>query len=160
MGQSQYISLPQSDQDSGSVEPARHVHTKPKSTSWRAIATATSLLLLLSVTANLYFLHRQYISWGLINQLPSKYAGLRRDVPVEIVRHDDFDSPNRTIQDAAWDHPDMEPWANFVALKPEEVATYDLPAAQRWPWDVSKQVYILTAAHELHCVVSAHTMRL
>ncbi|KUI67587.1 hypothetical protein VM1G_02812 [Cytospora mali] len=79
-------------------------------------------------------------------------AHLRRDVPTEIVAHSNFDSTNRTVQDAAWDAPELEPWNNFVALDEDYTIKMGLPHSQRWPWDHSKGAYILTSAHELHCV--------
>lgn len=81
-------------------------------------------------------------------------AHLRRNVPTEIVAHSDFDSTNRTVQDSAWDAPELEPWNNFVALDEDYTIEMGLPHSQRWPWDHSKGAYILTSAHELHCVVS------
>lgn len=85
--------------------------------------------------------------------LNSVSAHLRYDVPTEIVHEVDYNSLNRTLQDAAWNHPALEPWSLFVALDEEYAISQDLPHSQRWPWDVSKGVYIPTVAHELHCVV-------
>lgn len=81
-------------------------------------------------------------------------AHLRRNVPTEIVAHSDFDSTNRTVQDTAWNAPEIEPWNNFVALDKDYTIEMGLPHSQRWPWDHTKGAYILTSAHELHCVVS------
>lgn len=80
-------------------------------------------------------------------------AQLRRNIPTEILAHSNFDSMNRTIQDAAWNGPEIEPWRNFVALDEDYTVEVGLPHSQRWPWDQSKGTYILTSAHELHCVV-------
>ncbi|KAF4631667.1 hypothetical protein G7Y89_g6468 [Cudoniella acicularis] len=77
---------------------------------------------------------------------------LKYDVPVEIVAHSDFDSTNRTIQDQAWDDPDLEPWSLFLALDDDYSASMGLPPSQRWPWDEHKGAYIPIGAHELHCV--------
>ena len=42
----------------------------------------------------------------------------------------------------------------MVAL-PESLALANgLPMAQRFPWDVSKGVYLLNGHHNLHCIVS------
>ena len=43
-------------------------------------------------------------------------AGLYRNVPTEIVEHTDYNSPNRTIENAAWNNPDLLPEQGFVAL--------------------------------------------
>ena len=81
-------------------------------------------------------------------------AHLRRNVATEIVAHSKYDSLNRTIQDEAWNDPDMEPWTLFLALDDDYAASKGLPYSQRWPWDHHKGVYIPIGAHELHCVVS------
>ena len=137
-------------------------------------------LLTASLVANIFFIHRQFFRpWSLAEDLPSKFgtityqpfqgelkalliesnsnaAHLRRNVPTEILAHSNFDSLNRTVQDAAWDAPEIEPWNNFVALDEDYTIAMGLPHSQRWPWDYSKGAYILTSAHELHCVVSNH----
>lgn len=81
-------------------------------------------------------------------------AGLYRNVPTEIVEHADYDSPNRTIENAAWDSPDLRPEHGFIALHDSWAAAKGLPATQRWPWDSTMGIYILTSSHELHYVVS------
>ena len=81
-------------------------------------------------------------------------AHLRRNVATEIVAHSKYDSLNRTIQDEAWNDPDMEPWTLFLALDDKYAASKGLPHSQRWPWNHNKGAYIPIAAHELHCVVS------
>lgn len=75
-------------------------------------------------------------------------------MPTEILKHAEYDSPNRTIENAAWDNPDLLPEHGFIALHNTWAAAKGLPATQRWPWDNSKGIYILTSSHELHCVVS------
>ena len=81
-------------------------------------------------------------------------AGLYQNVPTEIVEHTDYDSPNRTTENAAWDDPDLRPEHGFIALHDSWAAAKGLPATQRWPWDSTMGIYILTSSHELHCVVS------
>ncbi|KAI1292917.1 hypothetical protein F5Y03DRAFT_402730 [Xylaria venustula] len=106
-----------------------------------------------SLTANLFFVHREFVRpWKLANQLPTRFAGLRRNVPTEILSSSDFDSLNRTVQDAAWGHVDIEPWNGFIALDEDYTIAQELPHSQRWPWDSNKGVYIMTSSHELHCV--------
>ncbi|KAI0006528.1 hypothetical protein F4779DRAFT_632940 [Xylariaceae sp. FL0662B] len=111
-----------------------------------------------SIAANLFCIYRQFVTpWELSHDLPTQFGtGLRRDIPIEILSGSNFDSPNRTIQDAAWGHVDVEPWNGFVALDENYAIAQGLPHSQRWPWDLSKGVYIMTSSHELHCV---HVLR-
>lgn len=44
--------------------------------------------------------------------------------------------------------------AGWVALEDMHSESIGLPHSVRWPWDDSKGIYILSAAHEIHCVVS------
>ncbi|PSR82550.1 hypothetical protein BD289DRAFT_12716 [Coniella lustricola] len=151
-----YDAVHQDEQDDGekgasSLPLNRPWSSKPK----RSLGTQLILALALfaSLLANAYFLDRQYLRpWALANELPTRYANLKRNIPTENVAHDAFDSINRTTQDAAWNDWTMEPWQSFVALDEDYVIDVDLPHAQRWPWDKTKGTYILTAAHELHCV--------
>lgn len=68
----------------------------------------------------------------------------------------DFTSHNRSIQDAAWESGRMNSWRLFVALDDSYSGSKGLPHSMRWPWNLEKGVYVLNAAHELHCVVSRH----
>lgn len=85
-------------------------------------------------------------------------AGLYRNVPTEIVEHTDYDSPNRTIENAAWDNPELRPEHGFIALQTSWADAKGLPATQPWPWDKTKGIYILTSSHELHCVVTISSL--
>lgn len=134
--------------------------------SWMAIALLVSLLF------NVYNMMHYFQPPCSMDQVPSKYgtlplihpflcqtltlliAGLYQNVPTEIVEHANYNSPNRTIENAAWDNPDLLPEHGFIALPNSWAAAKGLPATQRWPWDNTKGIYILTSSHELHCVVS------
>ena len=139
---------------------------------WKTtVISLTMTLLLTSLSFNIYGIIQHSQASESLNDAPSKYgtwlpsrsllyeiltfmsAGLYRDLPTEIVEHTDYDSPNRTIENAAWDNPDLLPEHGFVALDDSWAASKDLPTTQRWPWDKNKGVYILTSSHELHCVV-------
>ncbi|KAI2617255.1 hypothetical protein GGS26DRAFT_413406 [Hypomontagnella submonticulosa] len=93
---------------------------------------------------------------GLLLVVITLLTSLRRNKPTEILSSSDFDSTNRTVQNAAWSHVDVEPWNGFVALDEDYTIAQGLPHSQRWPWDLSKGVYIMTSSHELHCV---HVLR-
>ena len=80
-------------------------------------------------------------------------AGQRRDLPWPYSEATPHASTNRTIQDNAWDDPDLMPWAAFVALEDSYSTSVGLAHSQRWPWDASKGVYIVAAGHEMHCLV-------
>lgn len=83
----------------------------------------------------------------------SFYAGLERDVPIPY--HDDliFNSPNRSLADAAWLSWVIDP--GIVALPNDWVNGKMLPQAQHWPWDEDKGLYLLQGFHNMHCLVSA-----
>ncbi|GAM82093.1 hypothetical protein ANO11243_000720 [Dothideomycetidae sp. 11243] len=68
----------------------------------------------------------------------------------------DHESMNRTLQDAAWNEPDLQLGQGVIALDKEFSADADLPEAQSWPWDNRKSIYLLMSEHELHCV---HALR-
>ncbi|KAI1813601.1 hypothetical protein GGS20DRAFT_472733 [Poronia punctata] len=124
---------------------------------WRRRCAILGIAFLLSLSCNIFFAYKQYIKpWELLAELPTQFAGLTRNIPTEILAHTDYDSVNRTIQDAAWGQVEVEPWNGFVALEEEYAMTKNLPHSQRWPWDLSKGVYILSSSHELHCV---HVLR-
>ncbi|KAI0909851.1 hypothetical protein F4823DRAFT_409580 [Ustulina deusta] len=126
-------------------------------TPWKRVVLLLGTALVGSVCANVFFIYRQFaVPWALLEELPTQFAGLRRNIPTEILSKSDFDNMNRTIQEAAWSHVDMEPWNGFLALDEDYVIAQDLPHSQRWPWDLSKGVYIMTSSHELHCV---HVLR-
>ncbi|KAK0618067.1 hypothetical protein B0T17DRAFT_509626 [Bombardia bombarda] len=97
--------------------------------------------LVASLCANVFFVCREFTKpWELLHEIPTQFAGLRRDVPTEILAHGPYDSLNRTVQDAAWNHVDVEPWTGFVALDEDYTVAQGLPHSQRWPWDLSKGV--------------------
>ena len=143
---------------------------------WKAAIISLTMTLLASLSLNFYFLLLQsrasestyhlaskYGTWLLVRPLLHKMltfmpASLYRDMPTEIVKYSDYNSPNRAIENAAWDNPDLLPEHGFIALDNSWAASKGLPTSQRWPWDKSKGVYILTSSHELHCVVGHASM--
>ena len=80
-------------------------------------------------------------------------AGLTYEVPKEIFAHTNYDSTNRTIQDEAWEDPDLKAWSLFIALDDEYANSMGIPISQRWPWDINKGSYIPLGGHQLHCTV-------
>ncbi|KAI1412057.1 hypothetical protein F5Y13DRAFT_200392 [Hypoxylon sp. FL1857] len=127
------------------------------SVRWRRSLLVLGTALAGSICANAFFIYRQFVKpWELLDELPTQYAALRRNIPTEILSGSNFDSMNRTVQGAAWGHVDMEPWNGFIALDEDYVMAQGLPHSQRWPWDLSKGVYIMTSSHEIHCV---HVLR-
>ena len=139
---------------------------------WKSAAIFSATILLASLSFNFHFSIQHSHASDLVYHVPSIYgtkisihpmlhqllnyipAGLYRDMPTEIVKYTDYNSPNRTIENAAWDNPDLLPEHGFIALDDSWAASKSLPTGQRWPWNKSKGVYILTSSHELHCVVS------
>lgn len=81
----------------------------------------------------------------------SLYAGLEREMPVPYRDRTMFNSPNRSISDAAWDDWIVDP--GIVALPNNWVKGKMLPQAQHWPWDEDKGLYLLQGFHNIHCLV-------
>lgn len=65
-----------------------------------------------------------------------------------------FTNPDRKVSDRAWQKLVGDTETGWVALDDEYSESVGLPHSVRWPWDDNKGIYILAAAHELHCVVS------
>lgn len=153
-----YTRIPNIESEAGGKEACSQPSSHPP--IWHNISRISAVqfaILLISLATNLVFVHKSLTpSCEMDYESPSKYAQLRRNVSTEILAHSDFDSTNRTIQDAAWGAPELEPWNNFVALDEDYTIAVGLPHSQRWPWDSSKGTYIITSAHELHCV---HVLR-
>ncbi|KAF2151844.1 hypothetical protein K461DRAFT_268950 [Myriangium duriaei CBS 260.36] len=160
MKKASYTQVPQATSNDESQE-LHQPHLDCRSPAKRRSTTALQIAIFFascSAIVNCVFLYQQhYRPWQLLHGLPSRYAQLPRNVPVEYVRSTDYGSLNRTIQDAAWNDPEVDPSVGFVALHDQLVMDLDLPRSQRWPWDSSKGVYGLQASHELHCL---HTFRL
>jgi hypothetical protein len=172
-----YIPVYQNGLNAEETDVIQCVELSRPSTRWRYGLLIFSTALLSSLCVNVFFIYRQFFRpWELDGQLATQFgkpnyylmfllekinlylAGLHRDINTEILSSSDFDSMNRTVQDAAWDRVDIEPWNGFVALDEDYTIMQGLPHSQRWPWDLSKGVYILTSSHELHCVVSLTTV--
>lgn len=58
---------------------------------------------------------------------------------------------NHSLLDERWEAIDINP--GVVALSDEWAVEHNLAPTQRFPWDASKGVYLLTAFHTLHCLV-------
>ena len=65
-----------------------------------------------------------------------------------------FNSPDRAVEDAAWDSELVRPEVFAVALDDSYTEKQGLLHSMRWPWDDSKGVYVLNSGHELHCLVN------
>lgn len=57
---------------------------------------------------------------------------------------------NQSVSDIAWSGFTTN---GFVAIPHREAARAGLPAAEDFPDDADKGVYVLSGFHELHCVV-------
>ncbi|KAF2149150.1 hypothetical protein K461DRAFT_297611 [Myriangium duriaei CBS 260.36] len=107
----------------------------------------------ISVISNVVFLHQRYAQpWVLKNSLPTRYAHLPRETIKRFPVSSDFASTNRTIQDNAWEQPDVDWGAHVVALDQSHVSALGLPKSQPSLWDPAKSLYVLNGAHELHCL--------
>ena len=58
---------------------------------------------------------------------------------------------NETKLDEMWESIDIDD--GIVAIDDQQAAEYGLPLSHRFPWDESKGLYVMTAHHDLHCLV-------
>lgn len=63
-----------------------------------------------------------------------------------------YSHPNDTVRNAAWDSIDVD--RTIVALDREEAVALGLEPSAKFPWDEGKDMYALSAFHQLHCMVS------
>ncbi|KAF2152809.1 hypothetical protein K461DRAFT_294446 [Myriangium duriaei CBS 260.36] len=148
-----YISVPQRDSDEGH-DNLRLQRRYAVRLQMMSIAAA---FLVVSASLNVLLLFRRNPPpWELLDTLPSRYAHLSRNTTTEFFLHTAHASTNRTIQEAAWNEAEIDPWTGIVALDQGYVKDLNLLPSQKWPWDSTKGVYVLNSFHELHCV---HTLR-
>ncbi|KAL8695802.1 MAG: hypothetical protein Q9224_003149 [Gallowayella concinna] len=115
-----------------------------------------SLVVLLSMTLNIAL-----ATW-LVSQKadaarpePSKYAGLLRNVPLAWNPYSPYGLGNKNESDRSimWERLDSSP--GTVSLDKTWTIQHDLPAAQDFPWDRSRSLYLLNGHHSLHCLTAA-----
>ncbi|KAF2151899.1 hypothetical protein K461DRAFT_322042 [Myriangium duriaei CBS 260.36] len=162
MGRFQYAAVPQAPsqaekQDGLSTQPRQRTKAREISGLWSGLRLTTIAVLAASITLNAVLLCRVYVRpWELMSNLPTRYAGLTRNVRTEIIDHTDHESTNRTLQDVAWSERDLQLGPGMVALEDQYASSLGLPHSQRYPWDHDKGVYVLMSTHELHCL---HALR-
>lgn len=61
------------------------------------------------------------------------------------------DSTNESLAATLWHNIDID--SGVIALSDDYVASKNLLPAQRFPWDVTKGIYIVHGYHNLHCLV-------
>lgn len=89
-----------------------------------------------------------------LNKTPDRQvAFLQRNIPVPYHQDDIFTSKNRTIANAAWESVKID--NGVVALSDEYTESRGLKRAQRYPWDETKGIYLLSGYHNYHCLVRA-----
>ncbi|OTB14039.1 hypothetical protein K445DRAFT_13397 [Daldinia sp. EC12] len=127
-----YAPVFQEGPDIGEKDALLSISRTRLSIRWRRVFFILSAAFMVSLCANVFFAYRQLFKpWELLDELPTQFAGLRRNIPTEILSSSNFDSLNRTVQDAAWSDPDMEPWNGFLALDEEYYIAQGLPHSQR-----------------------------
>ncbi|CAK4021247.1 Hypothetical predicted protein [Lecanosticta acicola] len=154
MSSGTYDRVPQTDSELEEKDVLRLREHAFRQTKWRSICIVLAVCLVASLAANISLFYVRFARpQALYNGIPSQFAHLRRDTPRRTDPDPVYSSLNRTVQDAAWNDPRLNAWALFVALDDAYTVSEGLPHAMRWPWDLSKGVYIPTAAHELHCTL-------
>ena len=89
----------------------------------------------------------------LTNELTKVSAGLSRDNPISWTHHTPYTGAenNQTEADVLWNKISVD--AGAVALTNSYASSKGLPAAQKFPWDSDKGLYLLNGYHNLHCLV-------
>ena len=85
-------------------------------------------------------------------------AGLDYDPSVEFPYSTGYgpEVTNHSLLDERWEAIDINP--GVVAISDDWAAEHNLAPTQRFPWDDSKGVYLLTAFHTLHCLVGTNSL--
>ena len=60
---------------------------------------------------------------------------------------------NQTLEDQLWEAPELDIDNGIVAVADYWAADRNIPLSQRWPWDGTKGVYLLSGFHNVHCIV-------
>ncbi|EFR05191.1 hypothetical protein MGYG_08205 [Nannizzia gypsea CBS 118893] len=116
------------------------------------------VLILSAIIAGLVFLNA-VLSLYLYNQsrpsasncdCGSYYAGLERNIPIQIYQSTEFVAENASDVAHLWEELSGDP--GVVALPQKYVSEKGLPHAMRFPWDNDKGVYLLQGYHNLHCL--------
>lgn len=58
-----------------------------------------------------------------------------------------------SLYDPVWNSPRMSNELGIVALDQDFIKEKNLPQAMRYPWDESKNVYVISFHHSIHCLV-------
>ena len=79
-------------------------------------------------------------------------AGLTQDTSSVLDGLSPYTDANVTLRDQMW--LDINVDDGMIAIDDTDVAKWNLPTSQRFPWDTSKGIYLLQGHHNLHCAVS------
>ncbi len=92
-----------------------------------------------------------YLQKGAIANSPP--AGLTLSESVEFPYSTGYgpEVTNHSLLDDRWEAIDIN--SGVVAITDEWASEHNLAPTQRFPWDTSKGVYLITAFHTLHCLV-------
>ncbi|RYO87810.1 hypothetical protein DL764_008804 [Monosporascus ibericus] len=135
------------DADEAVVYPA----SVDQSLSPWVITTIAAILLVISLAANLALaVQIPWTSRGQDGGCRSHYAGLKRDLPIQIYPLTEYTGKNITVVEELWEKLSGDP--GVVALPQHYVKEKQLPHAYRFPWDDDKGVYLLQGFHNLHCL--------
>ncbi|KAI1212411.1 uncharacterized protein F4807DRAFT_472611 [Annulohypoxylon truncatum] len=134
-----------SDEEPESSSSTRHVNP------WKSsITLVTAIFLAFSLAVNVLLSMRPFLTSTSQGDCRSEFAGLQRDVPVQIYQSTEYTSDNITAVTELWERLSGDP--GVVALSQNYVQEKRLPHALRFPWDEDKGVYLLQGFHDLHCL--------
>jgi hypothetical protein len=98
-----------------------------------------------------HFPGRPWQSFEITNT--TSLAGLGLTTTDTFWQNTEYNHPNRTISDAAWESIDTSP--NTISLDKEYTRKHNLSDSIPFPWDPSRGLYIIKAFHHMHCLVCA-----
>jgi hypothetical protein len=84
-------------------------------------------------------------------------AGLLNNLEVPFVWDTDRSNPNDTERNKLW-YDDGESNEGIMAVDNVEAEIHGLQQSQQWPWDKKKSIYITNGHHNMHCLVSSHSL--
>ncbi|TVY44873.1 Phenylalanine aminomutase (L-beta-phenylalanine forming), partial [Lachnellula subtilissima] len=130
------------------------------------ILRAFQLALLVSLICNAMFIFhvafkqkREYDSVDQESPL-TDFVELRTDILKPILELEE------SLYDPVWNSPQMSNELGIVALDQDFIKEKNLPQAMRYPWDESKNIYVISFHHSIHClrylrqsVLESHTGR-
>lgn len=118
---------------------------------YKLVSIILGFLLLLSTMLNIYF-----INWSTNSShsnfvgKPSEYAGLVEEVWLPWEDKTEYNNENFTAMDRKWG--ELRADNGIITLPKTYAAEHGLQRGSEFPWDSSKDIYLLNGYHGIHCL--------